>query len=702
MDINTFTIVSLTGFAGLAGLARVLYGRFRKSGANEIEPFLRYAVRGVKYYFGRYVRRQLAAELTLRQYARLHLQTTAREMLVPATYPKQLEVDRMFVPLLLRGGGQDRIEYDQILTRHSDRLLILGEPGSGKSSLMKRVFRDACRRAATSARQAQLPILLELRTLRRQQATIDREGLFKALTASVEDSAVYGAQRATDLLRHGPGLLVLLDGLDEVPSNSIDDTIDAIIDLSTELKKTAPRSTLVVTSRTQHFLSLQRRDLQEAFRILTIQAFSLGDVYKFLTSWPFEADRRANVVRIFSRIRQLTSLTEMCTNPLALAMFVVRDEQTGGSEQPETRSRFYQAYIEELVVKRRSRRDELSTGRLRLQKARQQLLGEVCFGHLTSPTEAPNSIPEHRFAEAIEHLRYGGGDIAAALSELATDTGLFMPERHGETLRFLHLTLCEFFAALELVERGESAWDELLKLLRQDDPGGTAPDRGFSWEGRLSEVISFACGLAPRSLQQRILGDLADSSDHKLLLRAAVEGQSYDEPEVRTAILNECEEIAGSAPSEWGVDWFAKLRLLIIVLRDAETGIRPEIGPCGAELPSGTALLTELMALHDAEMQLLPTLARMDADSAIGLAEGSANPEARDAIAAAADDFAVLQGILARIEAGVEAWRLALVMRAHVNRNVATLLRAMVDDREPAQDRNWHRWTACWITGQCR
>src|SRR5688572_20843731 len=117
--------------AGLGGaigaatfVARLIYKRFRKSGANEIEPFRRYAVQGLKYCVGRFMHRQLAAELTLRQYARLHLRNTAREMLVPARYPKHLDVDHVFVPLLLRGGGQDSVEYGQLVDQHSGRVLI--------------------------------------------------------------------------------------------------------------------------------------------------------------------------------------------------------------------------------------------------------------------------------------------------------------------------------------------------------------------------------------------------------------------------------------------------------------------------------------------------------------------------------------------------------------------------------------------------
>ena len=127
------------GAASVIGVAlKLAYNKFRKTGAVEIESFGRYASQGAKYYIGKFIRRQLAAQLTLRQYARLQLHTTAREMLVPATFPVRLNVDRTFVPLLLAGPTKAQLSFMDLLEKSGERIMILGEPGSGKSSWIKR------------------------------------------------------------------------------------------------------------------------------------------------------------------------------------------------------------------------------------------------------------------------------------------------------------------------------------------------------------------------------------------------------------------------------------------------------------------------------------------------------------------------------------------------------------------------------------
>jgi hypothetical protein len=699
--MDSATIAKLAGIALVPclGLGGALYRRFRKSGTDEVESFSRYLAQGVKFYVGRVVRRKLAGELTLRQYAGVHLRSTATEMMVPATYPMTLKTDDVFVPLLLRDASRATIEYQDLLERRGTKTVIIGEPGSGKSSLMKRTFRDACRRAIADPGRAPVPILFELRNLSRldsiEAQAMTRRRLFDECIKSLDEAAAFKTKKSIEHLRHGGGFLVLLDGLDEVPREAAAPVTQAIVDLSDHLALIAPSSSMIVSTRTQHYVSMYDRQFKESFGALQIRPFSIADVYRFLLNWPFEADRAKNITRLFSRIRQLPSLTEMCTNPLALSMFVARDQQTEGAVSPETRTEFYASLIDELLINRRFRREETPVGRQRLRRTREQILGRVCLDHLLDPDESLNSISERRMLESIESSDWTG-DPAELLEILAVDTGLFSAEREGETYRFMHLTLCEFMAARAVVNGGMSAWDKVISRLREDD--GATGGSVTTWESRLGEMVAFTCGLAPHSLGEAISKDLTTLADDGLLLRAAVEAQSYGDIKVSAAVSREAERLEAISPREWDVAWFSRLRWLLAVQRDmAENAAQGFADAQSHGMPTPAEFLIGLIDRHGAAELILATLARADSDAALTIAEDSGRPDLMDIVAGAADDFGTLLAILARYEAGLRAWAQSLVHCALHERQIAEVLYASHEAIGPAP--TVRGWETSFVTG---
>lgn len=670
----------------LSSAVGLVYRRFRRTGTDEIESFTRYVTQGLKYYLGRHLRRQLAAELTLRQYARVHLRSAVTgEMMVPATYPVKLKTDDAFVPLLLKEANSATVEYQDLLERSGARTVIVGEPGSGKSSLMKRVFRDACRQANRSPRNAPLPVLFELSELSRLEpeelAEIDHRRLFDECFKSVGDTAAFEAKKAVEDLQHGAGFLILLDGLDEVPREAAGKVVEAIAELAKSLSLSSPQSSLLVSTRTQHYLTVHDRAFIEAFQPLQVRAFTVADVYQFLLNWPFESDRSQNISRLFSRIRRLPSLAEMCTNPLALSMFVARDQQTEGAVSPETRSEFYSSLIDELLVNRRFRSKEDAMGRPRLKKSRERILGVACLGHLLDSDESLNSVSQERMLGAVREADQADDDAAAVLETLAVDTGLFSVEREGESYRFMHLTLCEYLAAREVVNAGEAGWAKIAERLQSG---------GEYWASRLGEVVSFAAGLAPDSLERRIVDDLGSGVGDGLLLRAAIEAQGYSDPRVIAAALREAEALRAIGPESWDVKWFSRLRWLLAVLRDMRASTQAELKGADAEVPTPTSFLTELIDAHGAAERLLATLARTDPVAALGIAEDSGRNGLMDIVAGASEDFAVLMAILARAESGSRQWAQALIHCALRERQIASVLSAShSDDEAGARDGGW-------------
>jgi ABC-type protease/lipase transport system fused ATPase/permease subunit len=105
----------------------------------------RYIIEGLLHWISPFVTKTAAASFSLRRYCRLQLSGTSRYLYVPSSVDINLDIDSIFVPLVLeRAGKQEGYDHNNIL-ESGNRIRIIGDPGSGKSSIAKRIFRDACR-----------------------------------------------------------------------------------------------------------------------------------------------------------------------------------------------------------------------------------------------------------------------------------------------------------------------------------------------------------------------------------------------------------------------------------------------------------------------------------------------------------------------------------------------------------------------------
>ena len=99
------------------------------------------------------------------------------------------------------------------------KTLLLGNPGSGKSTALKRLLRCEAQDYLDGASR-RIPVLIELRRVGRQ-SSFDGENstLFKLIHSKLSASGVDDKKQINQLLESGE-LLLLLDGLNEMPSTS--------------------------------------------------------------------------------------------------------------------------------------------------------------------------------------------------------------------------------------------------------------------------------------------------------------------------------------------------------------------------------------------------------------------------------------------------------------------------------------------------
>jgi hypothetical protein len=66
---------------------------------------VRYIILGTIYYISAYLNKAAAARLSLRRYARVQLAGSSKYLFVPAVQDVHLEIDKIFVPLVLERAG---------------------------------------------------------------------------------------------------------------------------------------------------------------------------------------------------------------------------------------------------------------------------------------------------------------------------------------------------------------------------------------------------------------------------------------------------------------------------------------------------------------------------------------------------------------------------------------------------------------------
>lgn len=578
-------IGTLVGVPTLLFFAVKIRGFIKTTGAHLIEAFL--------FKLSRLFNQSLARHFSLKHYCRLRLKDDTRELSVPSSTDIKLPIDDVFVRLLLSQHGNTGGEFNhRDILDAGNRIRVIGDPGSGKSSLVKRLFRDACRLALRSPKQARLPIIIELKNLPDPMRKEKRKNSKAAMTEKeigdwfVEEvkSQVSGYQsyqmgECFDAYVVNTGILLLLDGLDEVPGTKYEKVQSAILAGGKRLAELGANNIVLLTMRSQF-----HQQIKEAYRdsfgpALFLKPFSPSDIYEFLTRWPFSGGRETHITRIYGELTDRPTLRDMCSNPLVLSMYVAEDQAAGHVVAPESRTEFYRKVTEELIIKRRIRQSGPTPAFGSLREQREKILGRIAFAHMLDFSQPANSLSLNDALQTIAEVmgfKAPAGDkdsedkfreeTTKIFNEISKETGLISEERPGQTFRFIHLTFCEFLAAFECVQGGPAGWTRLIDAHRKAASKPGVPEG----QARLLEVIPFACGLSLREARKDAITDVATLHDDSLLARSLLETKQYAHAEWPEFVERQRLQLVGTPEAEWDERWLRGLHLFNVVLRDAK------------------------------------------------------------------------------------------------------------------------------------
>ncbi len=437
----------------------------------------------------------------------MFIEQTVREALPPMRYDLPLDLKRQ-----LQAAGQleadlspealehYRHEYFQRPARKvleavadSQRAVILGDPGSGKSSLLQYLALEW-----VEGKTENLPLLIELREFALNPAANFLEFLHRGRGVDWQ----FDQQQLHQHLLEFP-TLVMFDGLDEVFDRATQSTIiDDIIRFSQQY----PSAQILVTSR---IIGYNPERLEHSgFRHFTLQSLDTNEIHEFIDRWydlsmGSDPDKVRLKQRLKNAIKNSKAIANLADNPLLLTMMAILNRR---QELPRDRTDLYDQASRVLLyhwdvehkrlqipIDAIGRREK--QGILRLIAYEMQAGEDGLKGNLISAERLTRILTDYLRDQGFSEPR----EKANLLIQQLRERNFILCYRGADTYGFMHRTFLEYFCAVELVHRFEKQRTITFEQLRDEVFGQHWQDE--NWH----EVLRLIAGMiAPKFVGQLV------------------------------------------------------------------------------------------------------------------------------------------------------------------------------------------------------
>ncbi|NJN86424.1 MAG: NACHT domain-containing protein [Leptolyngbyaceae cyanobacterium SL_7_1] len=376
----------------------------------------------------------------------------------------------------------------------SDRAVILGDPGSGKSSLLQYLALQW-----VEGKTETLPLLIELR----EYAIAPSASFLEFLHGGRGVDWQFDQQQLHQHLLEFP-TLVMFDGLDEIFDRATQATvIDDIIRFSQQY----PKVRILVTSRIIGYSPERLR--HSGFRHFTIQPLDTEERHEFIDRWyDLSMGNDSDKVRLKQRLKEAIAnskaIQNLADNPLLLTMMAILNRR---QELPRDRADLYDQASRVLlyhwdVDHKRLQLPMDAIGRrekqemLRLIAYEMQAGEEGLKGNLISADQLTQIVTDYLRHQGFSEPR----EKANRLIQQLRERNFILCYRGADTYGFMHRTFLEYFCAVEIVDRFEKQRSISFEELRDEVFGKHWQDE--TWH----EVLRLICG----AIDAKFAGELIE------------------------------------------------------------------------------------------------------------------------------------------------------------------------------------------------
>ena len=368
-----------------------------------------------------------------------------------------------------RFQNRKRIAEDGLEVANGHQYLtVLGGPGAGKSTFLRRLGLEALKGEKGKYQYRCIPIFLELKRYNPNKRNL-KELIQKELSYFGFPSSEQFADKA---LEQGH-LLLLLDGLDEVPKQYFNNVLDEIDNLVTHFEK----NRFILSCRIASYKSSLN-----GFRDIELSDFDDQQIETFIYNWfQSDSDKSSDVAKkcwhLLKNVRN-QSAKELAQTPLLLTFLCLVYGRT--LRFPSNRSELYNKaldiLLEEWAAEKRVEQDEVYQGlHMNLEKV---MLSEIAYRGILKDKLffRENNLVKQITAflsDTVDNPEWLDGK--KVLETIAAQQGIFVERAEG-VYSFSHLTIQEYLTARyisqngkikELVEKyfDKSRWREVFLLV---------------------------------------------------------------------------------------------------------------------------------------------------------------------------------------------------------------------------------------------